>query len=382
MGQQVVLQPIGQAATNFQNTIVTPVSLSILEPHLTAIDLKYLAETYPEGVAPVWGVAPGRNGQNRRRWQRMNIGDLVLFAKQGRFFSSGEVAWKVHSKRIATELWKVSSHDEIPEYIYFVKGMKPIDVPYKEFNDAAGYQLHHVIQGFDVLAEDKSSAVLQALNRSGRFISDKPKVADERLADTGRGGKGFGKGGRRGSHGDSGDTDNPIPEDFERLARMLARMSATLETLINFDYRLVDQELRGEFVRVWPRAANILASAIQRLLQEANRERLGLATQSRIRGQLQRAGMTGDMLRMKERSLTFYLDPVDKIISQPLTEGSSLGERVLDKLLSWTKPAFKVMNSILGSLLKAFPGMEVVKEVKEHVEAGYEIAEAKQDARE
>ncbi len=92
--------------------------------------------------------------------------------------------------------------------------------------------------------------------------------------------------------------------------------------------------------------------------------------------------MTGDMLRMKERSLNFYLNPLDFIISQPLTDKASLGERAIGKLLTWTKPAFKVMNSILGSLLKAFPGMEIVKELKEHVEAGYEIAEAKQEVRE
>ena len=96
---------------------------------------------------------------------------------------------------------------------------------------------------------------------------------------------------------------------------------------------------------------------------------------------MQRAGLSGDMLRMKEASLNFYLNPVDEIVTEPLTQKESIGERAIAKLLTWTKPAFKVMNSILGSLLKAFPGMEVVKELKEHVEAGYEIAGAKQEDR-
>jgi hypothetical protein len=68
---------------------------------------------------------------------------------------------------------------------------------------------------------------------------------------------------------------------------------------------------------------------------------------------------------------------VDEIITQPLTQ-ETLSDKLIRKLLTWTKPTFKVMNSILGSLLKAFPGMEVVKELKEHVEAAYEIAESKQ----
>jgi hypothetical protein len=42
---------------------------------------------------------------------------------------------------------------------------------------------------------------------------------------------------------------------------------------------------------------------------------------------------------------------------------------------AWLKPGFKVMNSILGSLPDVLPGKEIVKELKEHVEAGYEVAE-------
>jgi hypothetical protein len=163
---------------------------------------------------------------------------------------------------------------------------------------------------------------------------------------------------------------------------MLARISTTLGNLINLNYGVLDDELRAEFIRAWPQAANNLAHAVRRLHEEANTERTRLPKRSRLRGQLRRVGMTGDMLRTKELSLNFYLNPVDTIISQPLTDRASLGERAIEKLLTWTKPAFKVMNSILGSLLKAFPGMEVVKELKEHVEAGYEIAGAKQELRE
>src|SRR6266849_6570736 len=100
MGKQVVLQPAGHAAAtiHYQDTIGTPVSLSRLKPHLKAVDFDQLMQIYPDGVAPVWGVTPGKNDQNHKRWERMNVGDIVLFAKHGRIFSSGEVAFKVHSK--------------------------------------------------------------------------------------------------------------------------------------------------------------------------------------------------------------------------------------------------------------------------------------------
>lgn len=213
-------------------------------------------------------------------------------------------------------------------------------------------------------------------------MTDATSVLDPPATVTGRGGRGFGRGGSHGTQDDGGDQGDPASEDFERLARMLARISVTLGSLINEDHGVLDTQLRGVFVRTWPQAANILARAIGRLKGEAKQTRLGLLRPSRLQGQLRRAGMTGDMLRMKETSLDFYLNPVDQILTQPLTGTETWGERAVTKLLTWTRPAFKVMNSILGSLLKAFPGMEIVKELKEHVEAGYEIAAARQEDRE
>jgi hypothetical protein len=210
-------------------------------------------------------------------------------------------------------------------------------------------------------------------------MSDENVGLDEKTIVDGPSGRGIGKGGQGGTQGDGGDVP---PEDFMRLAKMLARIKSTLGNLINLDLGILDSDLRREFVSNWKRAASILDGAIEILRFEAVREKLQLPTRSRLRGQLQRAGMTGGMLRMKETSLVFYLNSVDNIISQPLTGKETVFEKAIGKLLTWTKPAFKVMNSILGSLLKAFPGMEVVKELKEHVEAGYEIAGAIREERE
>ncbi len=198
---------------------------------------------------------------------------------------------------------------------------------------------------------------------------------------TKRGGRGFGWGGIHGTQGDDGDQGDPS-DDFERLARMLERIGTSLGNLINRDLGVLDSELRAQFVRTWPQAANNLAQAIRRLREEAIRVQSAPDRPSRLRRQLGSAGLTGSMLRMKETSLNFYLDPIDRIVAQPLTGRESLGEKVLNKLITWTQPAFKVMNSILGSLLKAFPGMEVVKEFKEHVEASYEVAGALEEERE
>jgi len=197
-----------------------------------------------------------------------------------------------------------------------------------------------------------------------------------------RGGRGTGWGGRLGAHGDDGDEGDPLIGDFERLARMLDRIDTTLGNLINRDLGVLDPRLRAQFAANWPQAAYNLTQAIVRLRTEAIRAPLPSSKSRTLRRQLERAGLTGSMLRMKETSLNFYLDPIDRIVDQPLTGKESLGQRFVKKLVTWTKPGFKAINSILGSLLKAFPGMEVVKELKEHVEASYEVAGALAEERE
>jgi hypothetical protein len=213
-------------------------------------------------------------------------------------------------------------------------------------------------------------------------MTDETNVLDPPGGVTKRRGRGAGWGGSHGTQGDDGDEDDPSIDDFKRLARMLSRIRASLGNLINRDIGIIDPELRAHFVRTWPQASDILALAIHRLLEEAIRGHSASDRPSRLRRQLEKAGLTGSMLRMKETSLNFYVDPIDRIFAQPLTGKESLGEKVVNKLLTWTKPAFKVMNSILGSLLKAFPGMEVVKELKEHVEASYEVAGELEEERE
>jgi hypothetical protein len=93
---------------------------------------------------------------------------------------------------------------------------------------------------------------------------------------------------------------------------------------------------------------------------------------------LKRAGLTGAMLHMKEVSLYYHLDPLGEAMrnySSPTAPILSIpeDEGLVRRLPFYIKPGSKVMNSILESVpAVVMPGKEIVKEVKEHVEAGYE----------
>jgi HNH endonuclease len=74
-------------------------------------------------------------------------------------------------------VWKVNAEGETWEYVYFIKSLKDgLDIPYATINAAAGYAENNVIQGFQVLSDQKSAAVLAALDLSGDNSPVQPLV--------------------------------------------------------------------------------------------------------------------------------------------------------------------------------------------------------------
>jgi hypothetical protein len=204
-------------------------------------------------------------------------------------------------------------------------------------------------------------------------------MADERVLDPPRVATGGGGSTRRGrgnfgTEGAGGRSGTPAGDDFDHLAAMLERIGRTLKSLIFLEPPLLPEKLRPGFIEVWPETQRHLNLAVGRL-------RGDLPRRHDTRRRLEAAGLTGSMLQMKETSLYFYLNQIDEgvqaysqsdrpILTYPQDEG------LVRRLLFLLKPSFKVMNSIIGSIPAAvFPGKEIVKEVKEHVEAGYEAVE-------
>lgn len=179
MAGLVILQPAGNkgAREHYVDTIVSPVKfenyVSLIEPNL----YRQLLESHPSGDAPIWGVVPGKPSRNSKegvkqllgnvtKWNRITEGDLVLFASNKKINSYGLVALKFNSKEFAEKLWGLSEENQTWEYMYTLSDLKQIDMSYEEFNEVVGYKSNNIIQGFDVLDEDKSGVFLDYLGKS------------------------------------------------------------------------------------------------------------------------------------------------------------------------------------------------------------------------
>jgi len=202
----------------------------------------------------------------------------------------------------------------------------------------------------------------------------------DRPTQTGRGGRRrAGRGGRGIEFGGSGSgAGSPADDDLNRLAGMLEVIGYSLKSLIHLQPPLLPAELREQFIVIWPETESEINLVVARLRREQTVARVSY---DRIHQLLQAAGLTGPMLKMKESSLNHHLNPLGDAIRNYSSQQAGVltlpqDEGLIRRLLKLIKPATKVMNSVMGSVpALVFPGKELVKEVKEHVEAGYESAE-------
>jgi hypothetical protein len=163
---KVVLQPCGEGlpAAHYADTVEMLVPLARMEQFLSGNEIAEFRRKFPAGNAAAWGVTPGENSVNERKWQRVDLGDIALFSKEGRIFSVGTIVMKLHRPTLARELWKEGEDGNTWEFMYFLRDIREVDIPYQKFNAAAGYDSNYVIRGFNVLGEDKSAAVFRMLN--------------------------------------------------------------------------------------------------------------------------------------------------------------------------------------------------------------------------
>ena len=176
---QLVLQPCGDsdAAKHYVDTIANRVPISRILPHLQANERNSFQTTFSEPVA-VWGVTPGVNDVNAKKWRRVQTGDTALLYRNKRFFFKGTIAFKTRSYDLAKELWSVRTDNTTWEYIFVLTDLEAIEIPVESFNAAAGYKPTNIIQGFNVLPPEMSERICEELDLQGGMGPTLPDEVD------------------------------------------------------------------------------------------------------------------------------------------------------------------------------------------------------------
>ena len=165
----VVFQPAGNSGgrSHYVDTIANPVSLIRLSEHLGPELIQGLRSVTHGDAVPVWGVTPGANGLNEKKWQRLEPGDWAFFLQNGRAVSVGRVAMKTHAPELAKKLWGTQADGQIWEFVYFLEGVRPVDIPYAALNAAARYKPGNQFMGFTVLDGPAADDVIRLVEGNG-----------------------------------------------------------------------------------------------------------------------------------------------------------------------------------------------------------------------
>ena len=181
----VILQPAGNQGgrEHYVDTVANLVEISSCAPYVAPQIQRLLETAHPNGKAGMWGVVAGQKEVNVGKWNRISVGDVVLFAADKKITSSAVVASKFTSERLAKQLWGLNPNGETWKYMYSLDEIRTLNISYEEFNEIVGYKSNNVIQGFTVMDEEKSSLFLDhyAL-RSERHLDEvEPAEFEEAL---------------------------------------------------------------------------------------------------------------------------------------------------------------------------------------------------------
>ena len=177
---QIVLQPSADAyaRAHYEDTIHRPVELSAVRSKIEPSTFKHLKSLFPNGKVPMWGVTPGKTGGNQSKWEKVELGALVLFSADNKIYGCGVVAAKFHNKALAKHLWDVDPSGATWEWMYALAEVRSLDISYRDFNKAAGYKVKYVIRGFNVLDEAKSQAFMDTFDLHGKRLEWPPNPQD------------------------------------------------------------------------------------------------------------------------------------------------------------------------------------------------------------
>jgi hypothetical protein len=136
---------------NFVSTIKHGVPFSQIEPYLENTGKNILKQ---QETIYAWANRAGK----KTEWERMNIGDTVIFYANGFLVMAGTVIYKQHSKDLALSMWPADENGNPWEYTFFVNNLKYFKIPLKYFNSISGYKLTAVM-GFLQVSEEHQRQV-------------------------------------------------------------------------------------------------------------------------------------------------------------------------------------------------------------------------------
>lgn len=155
------------ARAHLSDSILKPVPFDWMQETLGTEQTAYYQSLTPayDGFY-AWGAVPGP--VNKRTWDRMQVGDLVLtvYDNQYRFLSS--VLGKFNSSALASKIWGKDDLGKTWEYMYLLS--EPVAIDIGVLSEPVVNYLNRGYRGFTRISDEKVQALLKAYDGLENFI--------------------------------------------------------------------------------------------------------------------------------------------------------------------------------------------------------------------
>ena len=160
----VAIQPAASADAqeHYTNSVASGIELINYRTQAGA-DYEVLMRVARDGRVALWGVTAGKRGVNAKKYQKLSVGDVVLFTKDKHVFSSGRISALIQNPQLAKAVWDSDESGETWEYMYALDDVRPQRIPYSVLSQAIGSSLGDNYMGFRPLDPTKSRAALGLL---------------------------------------------------------------------------------------------------------------------------------------------------------------------------------------------------------------------------
>lgn len=168
----VAIQPAGspESRTHYADTVARPVDVALHAQLLEDEQRANLLSVATDGRIALWGVTPGKGGVNSRKYQRLRVGDLVLFTRDKKVFVSGRIGALLENPALARALWGELEDGQTWQHMYALVDLTERDISYERLRAALGYDSGDNFMGFRVLDQAKSLAAY-------RLVDEEPNYA-------------------------------------------------------------------------------------------------------------------------------------------------------------------------------------------------------------
>lgn len=151
--EQVIFQPCDKI--HFDKTINQEIDLIEHRQFMTDKEYKDLNRIFPKGKARLWGVVDGKKDSNFRKWQKIHIGDTVLFYNNF-YHHRAIVKYCMVNEKLAEKIWNRDANNKVWKNIYFVDGLESCEISNKERINFAIIKNSHVRKGFEFWMKKKA----------------------------------------------------------------------------------------------------------------------------------------------------------------------------------------------------------------------------------